>query len=42
MTTVSMDDRKPVFEMVDELFGVYTEIKVIFGVHWSENLQTRE
>nr|WP_263363593.1 hypothetical protein [Candidatus Enterovibrio escacola] len=42
MTTDNMDDRKPVSEMADELWGVYTEIKVIFLVHWSRNLQTRE
>ncbi|PCS21687.1 Mobile element protein [Candidatus Enterovibrio escicola] len=38
----NMDDRKPVLEMVDEIWGVYSEIKVISLVHWSGNLQTRE
>ncbi|PCS24198.1 Mobile element protein [Candidatus Enterovibrio escicola] len=42
MTTVNVDDRKPVSEMSDELWGVYTEIKVISLIHWSGNLQIRE
>ncbi len=29
----NVDDRKPVSEMSDELWGVYTEIKVIYLVH---------
>nr|WP_199399390.1 hypothetical protein [Candidatus Enterovibrio escacola] len=31
--TDNVDDRKPISEMTDELFGVYTEIKVISLVH---------
>nr|WP_263363539.1 hypothetical protein [Candidatus Enterovibrio escacola] len=42
MITVNVDDRKPVSEMVDELCGVYTDIKIIYLIHWSGNLQTRE
>nr|WP_223866404.1 transposase [Candidatus Enterovibrio escacola] len=42
VTTVNVDDRKPVSEMVDELWGVYPERKVIFLIHCSGNLQTRE
>nr|WP_263364513.1 transposase [Candidatus Enterovibrio escacola] len=37
VTTVNVDDRKPVSEMVGELWGVYTEIKVIFLIHWIGN-----
>ncbi|PCS23930.1 Mobile element protein [Candidatus Enterovibrio escicola] len=40
MTTANVDDRKPVSARVDELWGVYTETKVISLVHWSGNLQT--
>nr|WP_263363519.1 hypothetical protein [Candidatus Enterovibrio escacola] len=42
MTTDNMDDKKPVSETSDELWDVYTEIKVISLVHWNGNLQTRE
>ncbi|PCS22941.1 Mobile element protein [Candidatus Enterovibrio escicola] len=42
VTTAKVDDRKPVSERVDDIWGVYTEIKVISLVHWSGNLQTRE
>ncbi|PCS21789.1 hypothetical protein [Candidatus Enterovibrio escicola] len=42
MTTVNVDDRKPVSEMSDELCGVYTEIKVIYLIYCSGNLQIRE
>ncbi|WP_223824364.1 transposase [Candidatus Enterovibrio escicola] len=27
VTTVNVDDRKPVLEIIDEIWGVYTEIK---------------
>ncbi|PCS23630.1 Mobile element protein [Candidatus Enterovibrio escicola] len=42
VTTANLDDRKLVSEMVDELWSVYTEIKVISPLHLSGNLQTRE
>nr|WP_199399431.1 transposase [Candidatus Enterovibrio escacola] len=38
VTTVNVEDRKPVLERADELWGVYTEIKVISLIHWSGNL----
>nr|WP_150142464.1 transposase [Candidatus Enterovibrio escacola] len=42
VTTANVDDRKPVSEMADEIWGVYTKTKVISLDHWSGNLQTRE
>nr|WP_263364440.1 transposase [Candidatus Enterovibrio escacola] len=42
VTTANVDDKKPVSERTDEIWGVYSEIKVISMVHWSGNLQTRE
>ncbi|PCS23958.1 Mobile element protein (plasmid) [Candidatus Enterovibrio escicola] len=42
VTTDNVDDRKPVSEMIDDLWGFYTETTVIYLVHWSGNLQTRE
>ncbi|PCS22607.1 Mobile element protein [Candidatus Enterovibrio escicola] len=41
-TMANVDDKKPVSEMADELWDVYTETKVIFLLHWSGNSQTRE
>ncbi|PCS23088.1 Mobile element protein [Candidatus Enterovibrio escicola] len=38
VTTVNVDDKKPLSEMAEELWGVYTEIKVISQVHLSKNL----
>ncbi|PCS23178.1 Mobile element protein [Candidatus Enterovibrio escicola] len=38
VTTDYVDDRKPISERVDELWGVYTEIKVISLIHWNRNL----
>ncbi len=35
VTTANVDDRKPVLEMVDDLWGVYMEIKPISLVHYN-------
>ncbi|PCS23124.1 Mobile element protein [Candidatus Enterovibrio escicola] len=32
--TSNVDDKKPVSEMANELWGVYLEIKVISLIHW--------
>nr|WP_263363552.1 transposase [Candidatus Enterovibrio escacola] len=42
VTTANVDDKKPISEMADDLWGCYIEIKVISLVHCSGNSQTRE
>nr|WP_150148224.1 transposase [Candidatus Enterovibrio escacola] len=42
VTTTNMDDRNPVSKWLTSFEGIYTEIKVIFLVHWSGSSQTRE
>ncbi|PCS23537.1 transposase [Candidatus Enterovibrio escicola] len=42
VTTANVDDRKPVLEMADEIWGCLYGEKGISMIHWSGNLQTRE